>query len=760
MKHASILILILLASLSAACSDDKGGNSGRLPDKGIVIELSTGQLDTKAHLYSQASLHHVNRVYAVLYHCPEDVGGDTTVVASQLLMKGSEPWNPSDDEHNYRPGQPQTETFELHLPQEDIFKVPGWFMIVCVGLDEASGETYGLTYEKTPAFIKRGASLSEAKAVLAKEAKADPIRYEKDPSANPDTEPKQDKDLIAYGQPDIAHSELFAGWQAFDFMPDDLNVVRVELRRRVAGVLCYLSDIPYKLNIGETPYRVTEVRLNLFGKQNSQISLLRKVDDLGKPNLEDFGTAVAGKEVCETLCKFDLMGFKPQANTSGDDMLYAIPTSHLNGRKQLENTILMGAYVLPIHNAIQDNFPTLELELWGLEYDDSSDDHITEGSTLTKIKSFPAIYEEQKNPEVYDLHPNMIYHIGHKQDNDNTEGDYPESLAGTKVTVEADDWHEIDIPVEFPDVPIVPMMSLRDNEGNKYKTEPEEDGDDYYIFDCIGSTGNLKLGISSSILYKNWNLTVLGDGIEFWDNASSRYVKVLSGSGSQDIYIRMADYVSVSDWQDGEETRKFQIQLQALDKEGNLVADATSTFTVEQYNALIVDMEDSRGDGGYRGFSHFNYRAKRNTITGAVEYDGDKIQWGYFRSLNVTPDWANGYSNYWEFITSTWIDDFYGSAIQVCALGKYGKELQINYDNATSEDPLWYLPACDELEWFLNQYKNKEVNIKRDQFYWTCNQAGFWLDAFVHKLTQSGEFVWDKHRKDNWYYARQACHAQ
>ena len=96
MKHVSILILILLASLSAACSDDEDGNLGGLPDKGIVIELSTGQLDTKAHLYSQASLHHVNRIYAVLYHCPED-GGDTTVVASQLLMKGSAPWNPSED---------------------------------------------------------------------------------------------------------------------------------------------------------------------------------------------------------------------------------------------------------------------------------------------------------------------------------------------------------------------------------------------------------------------------------------------------------------------------------------------------------------------------------------------------------------------------------------------------------------------------------------------------------------------------------------
>ena len=399
------------------------------------------------------------------------------------------------------------------------------------------------------------------------------------------------------------------------------------------------------------------------------------------------------------------------------------------------------------------------MELWGCEYEDSEDNDIKPGSELIKIKSFPAIYEGQKNPEVYDLHPNMIYHIGHKLDNGNTEGDYPESLAGTKVKVEAAAWDTVSIPVEFPDVPIVPLMSLRDNEGNKYKTEPEEGGDDYYIFDCIGSTDNLKLEISSSILYKDWKLTVLGEGIEFWDNVNSKYVTELSGNGAQDIYIRMADYASVQDWQDGKETRTFQIKLEALDNESKPVADATSTFTLEQYNALIVDMNGSKGDG-YRGFSHFNYGAKRNMVTGKLESEGEKIQWGYFRSLNVTPDWANGYSNYYKFITDTWIDKFYGSAIQVCALGKYGKELQIDYDNATSEDPFWYLPACDELEWFLNQYKNKEVNIKRDQFYWTCNQAGFWLDAFVHKLTQSGEFVWDKHRKDNWYYARQACHAQ
>ena len=69
----------------------------------------------------------------------------------------------------------------------------------------------------------------------------------------------------------------------------------------------------------------------------------------GKPSLQDFGGPVDGKPVCQTLCKFDLMSFKPRPEQTGSgDLLYSIPTGHLEGRKQLENTILMGAYALPI----------------------------------------------------------------------------------------------------------------------------------------------------------------------------------------------------------------------------------------------------------------------------------------------------------------------------------------------------------------------------------------------------------------------------
>ena len=47
MKHVSILILIFLACLFAGCADEPIDSPEGLPEKGIVVKLTTGQLDTK-----------------------------------------------------------------------------------------------------------------------------------------------------------------------------------------------------------------------------------------------------------------------------------------------------------------------------------------------------------------------------------------------------------------------------------------------------------------------------------------------------------------------------------------------------------------------------------------------------------------------------------------------------------------------------------------------------------------------------------------
>lgn len=764
MKYVNLLILIILTCLFAGCSDDSIETTPEvLPERGIVVKLTTGQLETKTNLYSQASLHHVNRVYAILYRCEDPSTTDmdinpakTKVVTSQLLMKDTIPWNPSEDKSSYKPGVLQTETFKLLLPEEYISMLPGKYMILCVGLDDASGDTYGLTYDtekKLPAFAQKGATLADAQAVFAKEPQTD--------------QTKDTKDLIAYGQPDIARSELFAGWQAFDFTPDHLNVVQVELRRRVAGVLCYLSEIPYKLNIENTPYRVTKVRLKLHSAQNGQISLMRKLSEDGKPSKEDFGKPVAGKEISQILCEFDLMNFKSQ-KTSNGDLMYMIPTAQFTDRKQLENTILMGAYMLPIQN--KDTTATLSVELLGYEYDNSTEntDNIIKDKgpgkvEATLIKSFPAIYEEMKNQKVYDILPNVIYHIGRKLNNDSTEDDYPESLSGTKVMVKIDSLNHKDIHVEFPSVPIVPIMSWQDKDGNKYKTEPEGEDDDFYIFDSIGSSNYID--ISASILYNDWKLQVVqpvGASDDFWidfkDEKTGNYVTELEGSGAQRIELRMHDYASVEAWKNNKETRMIILSLTAKDKDGKVIKEASSEMKIWQYNALIVKMESD--ENGYRGFSHFDFGTKRNIVTGkAIENTAITLGWGFWRSFPLTPKWHDGQYNF-EYLLKHWPETFKESVVQVCGLGKYGKEIDL--DNYKERDAFWFLAARDELIPFFAAYHNEEkAHIKKDQFYWTSNEWGNeWRAAAGVFNTKKNEATWETMKKTNLCYARQACHAQ
>lgn len=772
MKYVSLIILIFLTCLTTGCSDDLTDSPDGLPKKGIVVKLTTGRLETKTNLYSQANLQHVNKVYALLYYCGETIesGIDpetTKVVASQLLMKDNQTWNPSKNNNELA-----TEMFALILPKEQISLVPGKYMIVCVGLDDASGKTYGLTYDdetQKPAFANVGATLSEAQAVFAKTAEVEPTHYANDLTST-DPDKKQDKDLIAYGQPDIAHSELFAGWQAFDFMPDDLNVVEVELRRRVAGLLCYFSEVPYKLNVDATPYRVTKVRVQLHSPQNGQISLLRQTLTDGRPSQTDFGKPADGQTICQTLCEFDLMDLTPLESSMANDVpLYQISTSHLEGRKQLENTILMGSYLLPIPKGTG---PTLTVQLLGYEYDDSYDNasHIAPGKgpndvEATVIKSFPAIYEGLDNPETYDLLPNMIYHIGHKSENDATEGDYPESLAGTKVTVKAEEWENEEVNVEFPSVPIVPLVSWLDQEGNKFKTEPKEEGDPFYIFDSMGSSDNY-INISASILYSGWKLEVIditpgaqpdSTWVDVWDETTGRYVSKLEGSGETRLKIRMHDFASVDAWQRNEETRTIIIRLTAKNNAGELVPEASTDLKIWQYNALIVKMESD--DNGYRGFSHFDFGTKRDLTTGEeIPNTAITMGWGYWSSFPITPAWGNGKKNY-EYLLKHWTTVFKGCAVQRCGVGTCGEEL--NIENYKEGQVFWYLAARDELlPFFTNYHGQEKAHIKIDQFYWTSNEwQNEWRAAAGIYSTKKGKATWDDKKKKETFYARQACYA-
>lgn len=630
------IVFCLFILMFCRCADDASFENEQPPKEGILVKLTNGSLaSTKTALSSSANLHHVKEVHVFLYQ------GDTTDMTKAKYVKHENlNWNPMDSA-DYKVDAVQVKEFLL----ENSLNLPsGNYTLLCVGLDDRSGETYGLpdALENKP--------LSEAKATLAKGISID----------------------------GIAHSELFAGWETFEYVRGGLSEVEIEMRRRVAGVLCYLKDIPYTLTDNGT-YRVTQVRLRLFTNQNHSVSLLRPKEK----DALDFGTDRLSDG--NILARFDLTGYGRQ----GDKNLYEIDVKK-GEPSRLPNTILMGAYLLPIRNEKTAVDSTLVVDVLG-KITNSVNDDPAEGAEEVVLKSFPAVQEEATGDErlQYSIRPNVIYHIGQKSSDDNTDGDYPESLAGTKLSLKVTGWERDTVDVEFPGVPINPTIALVNESGGIYDAEK-------YIFDCMG-TNTIRLRVYPSILKDPWKVTIIDEesNMLFLQESEEVYKKEYKSSVTTKnmIPLVLTDYVKLG----GEEIRTVKIRIVSLEDAttGKEKEGTEQILVARQYNAIIVGTGDKA-----RGFSRFNWGTKRSITTGRVTADNSTSDWGYYESPpsqifgrgfdHSVSD--NGYTNYQEAVKGGAADNgFVGSAIQKVSQDRY------TYDAASGKIVKkvagWYLPA-------------------------------------------------------------------
>lgn len=759
MKHGiHILFWMLIAALSSCTDDEIIDVPEPQPQTGIVIRLSAGDLEqTRTDLTSQANLHHVQSVYAILYKENADKSDYDYVTCDDLN------WSPKDSS-SY--GEAQAQAKVLDLPN-DINLEAGNYTVLCVGLDDKSGDTYGLTPENMQSFK----TLSEAKAILAQ----------------------------GKGKEDIAHSELFAGWNQFHFAPDSLNIVDVEMKRRVAGVICYLTDIPYELTIsgdnGGT-YRVTKVQVCLYKNQHSEISLLRKEIE-GKEYPADFGSNEL--EDSNVLMEFPLEGYSKQ----DDKNLYEI-TSTKPG--MAPNSLLGGVYMIPIDKGEQKN--TIEVKLLG-KVITSSGENPAEGAEEIEIANFPAINDDidfeatEGSTKNYPIRPNLIYHIGDKP-SDEEEGT-PESLAGTEVKIGVKCWENETVDVEFPSVPITLKMQLVNSELAPYTMQdPDDLSKPYYIFDCIGSTDNF-LKVERSVLYNYWKVIVqavpggnfsgqdkmIYFGQKYNSTTPYPYKDTFYGSGIDYIPIAMTDYAKY----DGGTSRKMQIRLIAMNGPGENAAEVTGTevtMTVEQYNAIIVLVkDDDNKTHGYRGFSHFNVGTIRNLETGAVEVDGSLYKWNYHGSgfteeqiFGHQTSYTDGEDNYTSALAivnsnNKMKEQFYGNGddLQISALCAAGRKCISYLEDNIQQEGYWFLPASYELQAFLDWTLEDQNRINKEYVkvfdendkekvhnkYWTSDPSdrGYPLkSAYTYFLSQERngiEVQYINDWKTDSYYVRQCC---
>ena len=790
MKHLlTILSGLLVALLFARCADDdnlSGGIDG-LPERGIVIRLSTGELDTRTQLTSTGDYHHVEEVWAVLYKLEGTDANDLNnykLTGTPTKLGSMEDgqfvaWNPykAPDAPKFNPADPDNPTDaerekyeqelaeynnkwggeygngkiqgrEFVLPESGAMQA-GTYRVLCIGFDEASKTVYDLMSSEgttlNTMIFGENKTLADAKATLT-ETKA----YE-----------EQTGTYQMYGYDGTG--ELFAGWTEFEFEPDNINIAEVELKRRVAGILCYVTDIPAKIENTE----VKGIRLCLNTKANSEIGLCR----LDKP-WEDFG---AGGGYSSEYAGGTTLAYQDLSDWTADGEIL---------KKGEEGNLVMGAYIIPI-NVVEDNnvTNTLSVQLFGGDSYDYEDGNLGE-----LIKTFNVLNEQghsterKETAERYNILPNYIYHIGDKDD----DIDEPMSLLGQKITVKPKIWTDEEIPVEFPSVPIKPKLELVDkSSGLKYSNS--------YIFDCIGSKDELILEVYNPVVYTKWSLTTTTEGVYLFQDGKygTSYIPTEADYAKSvvEIPIALTDYAQYRVDANGRQIPpEDDYRTLTITVEG---ASDPISFDILQYNALVVKFNNADGNPIYRGFSRYDWGTERDPQIGTITTNGKTYGWGYHTLLTCVPSYIfndgnddyDGYTNYQNAKRAA-KDEWDDSAIHVCADNSYtyvndavtGGQLQ-------EKEGGWYLPAYYELDAFLNAAGNAKNSGSEERYeaynvrlcsgnnsdmnrYWSSTPVGgtalwswaMWLNnagrSSIDDQYSGGN---ERNHRDRYYYMRQCC---
>lgn len=666
MKYIYYILSILFTLSLGSCKDDIPGSDN--PNiGGITLTLTSGNMETRTNLTSTAATQNVESVYIALYKVNEDgVYDNATFVAAKDFG-----W----EESSLTSYEKQTKTlkFDNLLAGEE-------YILLAVGLDADSETTYFTSLDDFNKKLETANTLANAKAIAANATS-------------------------------IATSELFAGWNTFTYEPDIENKVEVEMKRRVAGVLCYITDIPTTINDG-TDKKVKKLRLSLYSgkKPNNQISLCRKnisSDGAGIELPDDFGEySDKGASLTPTEEGYLILNEVDLLTTYGEQTgeTYDIPEIKTEDLKVKANSLLLGNYVIPT-KATEGN-ATLRVEL------------LDENDKI--LVFFNAERVGVNDNTTYDIYPNYIYHIGQKLESNSTDDDQPVSLLGKKLTVVPQEWTTMpEVNVDFPSVPLVNGIELVNQDYIPYK--------EGYIFDCIGIDDDnnesykdtyylgapynerLYVKVTASVLKNKWCLKIIGneveEGILYFSqkNADGSYIYTTEyrgdGQADEKVPLLLTSYAKDG----GGDTRSVTLQLYHYD-EGDNPTVLKAEFKIIQYNALIVDIGD---DYGKRGFSRRDWN------------EGQKIGWGYpntsvFNIMGTSAyAWYNGNDNLNKAKTRNHDGEFYSSAIYYCAR----KFVTVtNSQKITSTN--WFLPARYELYYFLDAHKSTEGE------YWSSSPYG------------------------------------
>ena len=634
MKYLWLLMVCLLA---ACKSDEPLSDDSPAAAEGPALEISVdggftiqgraaqvGSASSGYKLVSSEAVQHIEEMYAYLFKGADEKA--TCVFVKKL------PWQASN-----QPGASLTYRLkEANLAQYNNADM----QVLVVGIDNRK-DTY--TFPAADAAYDSqnmlGKALADVKLALAQQAAGNPTGED-----------------AAYR---MANTEVFSGYQAFKAAD---QTIPVTLKRCVAGVLCYLTDLPYYVAGHEDTDVIESVELQLGG--GCQLNTELK-DFYGEPQgvkdvpadakrmgygsypLKD-GKVIASVNLSEYIYGKGVTSGELAPQKENPTLLY-IPEQENGVVVTKPNTLLFGAYLIPVQATATSDAntdATLKLVVKEKTGQDVREYPIKNGQTAADKKY------------AYSLDANYIYSIGSKPTAADTELDRPASLLGGELTFDVSDWGDGNNKVEFPNYALSSSF--------------DADWDGNYRFDCINTTRYVDIylaqeeakGKSIRIESRDLSTNLGADWIEFrliddqtglpkdekWAKKLELTDVQIQGVSRLTVEVRIFDYVK-ENWILGNTAQysTWKEQIEALLKDfrsGQLGLyygtdfDPIATLPVKQFNAITshddgvaynrVDVGDELLDNGFvAGLDNtgkawgFNGDTRTHIYGGVIDDDAD-----------------------------------------------------------------------------------------------------------------------------------------
>lgn len=684
MKNIIAFLSVMLAVCFSGCSKENIP-AGEEVSSGEGIELSislNGEfgMDSRSALLSSEPMHHIEHMYAYVFAAD---GDELTVDNAKCIYEEKLPWTATAEGATVFRCRLKPDKFDYDTPDKE-------YLVMVVATDN-NKDTYTFPWSDESGsddihLGMTGKKLSDVKMALATSAK-----------------PEQ-----------MAYTEVFAGFHKFTTKE---QLVNVKLSRRVAGVICYLTDIPATISVGaDEVYQIVGVQLHCNGGLNREGVLTPNLtpDASGNENFLDL-SADAKNESTTLLAETDLHALG--AETGSDGATLYIPAINQEGvLKTLPNTALMGAYMLPVKEGAQFSIRLVGAKKTaegGLDLDNKKvfDATDTDGYYLVK--------QQGSAEETYPVNADYVYNIGYKPYTADTDYDQPLSLKGKDFTVVPSDWTAVpDINVDFPTVAIGIILDTGKTINHRY--------------DCISNTDNMNVTLLRPDFTADngytWRIEVAYTKNHDEDADINRSTWIdfngndLTGSGEETISFTVKEYVNDRKLDEGynynpdEDYREATLTLSVY-KDGKLIYQTKSY--IRQWNALIVKSYDEDGKelSVHRAF-------RRLDLGDSFDSDGKVIDG------NQTYQWKfkTEYLTYPNYIFKSASDNTGDNGKHnLDNINKYQDYWSGSAMNAGSSISGWYLPARIELHAFIDQmYGLRTAFISEDKnvIWWSATAVG------------------------------------